>query len=101
MYYPKGMESFSVNQSKTSVDILSTPNLGDLYFSLYTPQQILARKQWQTGYTNYLALLNAEQAYQDALINLVQAHANRYIDTAALFYALGGGWWNREDIPKN
>jgi len=61
----------------------------------------LAKKQYQTGYVNYLALLSAEQSYQQALINLVQAQANRYADTAALFQALGGGWWNRDDIPKN
>jgi NodT family efflux transporter outer membrane factor (OMF) lipoprotein len=61
----------------------------------------LAQKQYQTGYANYLALLSAEQAYQEAVINLVQAQANRYADTAALFQALGGGWWNRTDIPKN
>jgi NodT family efflux transporter outer membrane factor (OMF) lipoprotein len=61
----------------------------------------LARKQFQAGYVNYLALLNAEQAYQQAVINLVQAQANRYADTAALFQALGGGWWNRPDVPKN
>jgi outer membrane protein TolC len=60
----------------------------------------LGRKQFQAGYVNYLALLNAEQAYQQAVINLVQALANRYADTAALFQALGGGWWNRPDIPK-
>lgn len=61
----------------------------------------LTKKQYQTGYVNYLGLLNAEQSYQQALINLVQAQANRYADTAALFQALGGGWWNRPDIPKN
>jgi NodT family efflux transporter outer membrane factor (OMF) lipoprotein len=61
----------------------------------------LARKQFQAGYVNYLALLNAEQSYQQAVINLVQSQANRYADTAALFQALGGGWWNRPDIPKN
>ena len=61
----------------------------------------LARKQYQSGYVNYLALLSAEQGYQQALIALVQAQANRYDDTAALFQALGGGWWNRPDIPKN
>jgi outer membrane protein TolC len=55
----------------------------------------------QVGYVNYLALLSAEQAYQQALMNLVQAQSNRYADTAALFQALGGGWWNRADIPKN
>jgi len=61
----------------------------------------LARNQWQSGYANYLALLNAEQTYQQAVINLVQAQANRYADTAALFQALGGGWWNRSDLTKN
>jgi NodT family efflux transporter outer membrane factor (OMF) lipoprotein len=61
----------------------------------------LTKKQYQTGYVNYLGLLNAEQSYQQALINLVQAQANRYADTAALFQALGGGWWNRPDIPKS
>jgi len=61
----------------------------------------LTKKQYQTGYVNYLGLLSAEQSYQQALINLVQAQANRYADTAALFQALGGGWWNRTDLPKN
>jgi len=60
----------------------------------------LARKQFQSGYVNYLALLSAEQTYQQALINLAQARANRHADTAALFQALGGGWWNRADVPK-
>lgn len=57
----------------------------------------LAGKQFRSGYVNYLALLSAEQAYQQDVINLAQAQAN----TAALFQALGGGWWNRSDIPKN
>jgi NodT family efflux transporter outer membrane factor (OMF) lipoprotein len=61
----------------------------------------LTRKQLAAGYTNYLALLIAEQAYQQAVLNLVQAQANRYADTAALFQALGGGWWNRPDLPKS
>jgi NodT family efflux transporter outer membrane factor (OMF) lipoprotein len=61
----------------------------------------LAGKQFQSGYASYLALLSAEQAYQQAVINLVQAQANRYADTAALFQALGGGWWNRSDVPKS
>jgi len=61
----------------------------------------LAKKQFQSGYANYLALLSAEQAYQQAVINLAQAQANRYADTAVLFHALGGGWWNRPDVPKS
>ncbi len=64
----------------------------------------LTRRQVETGAAgeaNQLALLNAEQAYQQAVINLVQARANRYADTAALFQALGGGWWNRPALAKN
>lgn len=61
----------------------------------------LSRKQYQAGYANYLALLSAEQAYQLAVINLLQVQTNRYSDTVALFQALGGGWWNRGDIPRN
>ena len=58
-------------------------------------------RQVQTGYSSYLSQLTAEQAYQQAHIALVQAQANRYADTAALFQALGGGWWHRADLPKN
>jgi NodT family efflux transporter outer membrane factor (OMF) lipoprotein len=58
-----------------------------------------ARKAQELGSVSYLALLNAEQAYQMAVVNRVQAQANRYADTAALFQSLGGGWWNREEPP--
>jgi outer membrane protein TolC len=61
----------------------------------------LARKQFQAGYANYLTLLSAEQSYDQGLINLVQARASRFADTAALFQALGGGWWNRTDLSRN
>jgi NodT family efflux transporter outer membrane factor (OMF) lipoprotein len=61
----------------------------------------LTRAQVRLGAVNYLALLNAEQAYQTAQINLIQARAGRLADTAALFQALGGGWWNRpEPAPE-
>jgi NodT family efflux transporter outer membrane factor (OMF) lipoprotein len=58
----------------------------------------LAERQTRDGYAAYLGLLSAEQAYQQAEINLIQAQANRYADTAALFQALGGGWWHRADL---
>jgi len=61
----------------------------------------LSQRQWQDGYIGYLAFLSAEQAYQQTRISLVQARANRYADTAALFQALGGGWWNRKDLSKD
>jgi outer membrane protein TolC len=58
----------------------------------------IVRRQLQLGAVSYLALLTAENTYQQAVIALVQARANRYADTAALFQALGGGWWNRSDV---
>lgn len=61
----------------------------------------LSQRQSKAGYANYLSLLSAEQAYQQAQISLVQAQANRYSDTAALFQALGGGWWHRSDLVQD
>lgn len=56
----------------------------------------LARRQFDLGATSYLTLLTAERQHQQARIGVIQAQAARYSDTAALFQALGGGWWNRE-----
>ena len=58
----------------------------------------LVRRQYQLGAIDYLTLLNAQRTWQQARISLVQAEANRYADTAALFQALGGGWWHRTDV---
>jgi NodT family efflux transporter outer membrane factor (OMF) lipoprotein len=55
----------------------------------------LAQRQKSIGSISTVAVMNAEQAYQQAEVTLVQAQANRYADTAGLFQALGGGWWNR------
>jgi NodT family efflux transporter outer membrane factor (OMF) lipoprotein len=60
----------------------------------------IAGQALQLGSISYLSLLNAEQAYQQTVIALAQARANRYADTAALFQALGGGWWNRGDVAS-
>jgi NodT family efflux transporter outer membrane factor (OMF) lipoprotein len=56
----------------------------------------LTQRQMDVGYVNYLTLLNAEITYQQAALSLIQAQATRFGDTAALFQALGGGWWNRK-----
>jgi len=61
----------------------------------------LTSRQFEYGYANFLALLSAEQAWDTAMINLVQAEAQRYADTALLFQALGGGWWNRPEKTKD
>lgn len=54
----------------------------------------LTLEQYQVGGQNYLAVLQAEEQYQNAVIAYVNAQAARYTDTAALYQALGGGWWN-------
>jgi NodT family efflux transporter outer membrane factor (OMF) lipoprotein len=56
----------------------------------------LAQEQFQLGAVSYLSLLNAERQYQQTRIGLVEAQAARFADTAAMFQALGGGWWNRQ-----
>ncbi len=56
----------------------------------------LTRKQYESGSVDFQTLLVVQLNEQLATINLVQAQTNRLGDTAALFQALGGGWWNRE-----
>lgn len=60
----------------------------------------LARDQYRLGAVSLIELLNAETTYEQARIALVQAQAARYADTAALFEALGGGWWHRSDVAQ-
>jgi NodT family efflux transporter outer membrane factor (OMF) lipoprotein len=55
----------------------------------------LSRDQFNAGAISYLSLLTAEQTYQQTKLALVQAEAQRFADTAALFQALGGGWWKQ------
>ncbi len=55
----------------------------------------VTQQRMQSGYTDYLTDLAAAMAYQQAVLNRVQAQATRFGDTAALYQALGGGWWNR------
>jgi NodT family efflux transporter outer membrane factor (OMF) lipoprotein len=54
----------------------------------------LTQRQYELGGATYLALLTAERQHQQAQIGLVQAQAARFADSAALFQALGGGWWH-------
>jgi NodT family efflux transporter outer membrane factor (OMF) lipoprotein len=58
----------------------------------------IARSQLQAGQIAYLSVLSAEQIYQASRLAVVQAEVTRLCDTAALFQALGGGWWNRSDL---
>ena len=60
----------------------------------------ITTERFQAGAIAYLSLLDAQRTYQQARILLVRAQASRYSDTVALFTSLGGGWWNRQDIPE-
>jgi len=55
----------------------------------------LTLSQYRLGGINYIDLLNAQHQYQQTRINRIQAQAIRFNDTAALFQALGGGWWHK------
>jgi len=57
----------------------------------------IAQNRFQSGATSFITMLDAQRTYQQARVALVQAQAARYADTAALFVALGGGWWNRTE----
>jgi NodT family efflux transporter outer membrane factor (OMF) lipoprotein len=56
----------------------------------------VTHQRMQEGYTDYLTELSAAMAHQQAVLTLAQARAIRFGDTAALYQALGGGWWNRK-----
>lgn len=56
---------------------------------------VITRQQFRDGGVSYLNLLTAEQTYQQTKLASIQAEASRFIDTATLYQALGGGWWNR------
>jgi len=60
----------------------------------------IAKNELAAGQISLPSLLLAEQAYDQAEIGLVQARVARYSDTAALYQALGGGWWKRSDLAE-
>jgi NodT family efflux transporter outer membrane factor (OMF) lipoprotein len=61
----------------------------------------VARNQLHAETADELTVLLAERSWQQARLDLVQTEADRFVDTAALFQALGGGWWHRNDAaPK-
>ena len=56
----------------------------------------LTQRQHKSGYLDRLALITAQQNYRQALMIQVQMQSARLGNTASLFQALGGGWWNRQ-----
>ncbi|HEX3483436.1 MAG TPA: efflux transporter outer membrane subunit [Micropepsaceae bacterium] len=81
---------------------LDAENVKTQLYAEQTAEQSLeiTQERFQAGAIAYLSLLDAQRTYQQARIALVIAQANRFADTVALFQALGGGWWNRQDAPE-
>lgn len=60
----------------------------------------VTQAQYRLGGEPFATVLTAEVTYQTALIAEIKAQAARLSDTAGLYQALGGGWWNRQDVAK-
>jgi len=52
----------------------------------------LQRAGYAVGKTDLLRLIDAERSYQQARLGYTRAQAQRYLDSAALMVAMGGGW---------
>jgi NodT family efflux transporter outer membrane factor (OMF) lipoprotein len=55
----------------------------------------IASERYKTGGISELALLDAQRRLLQARLLQSKASADRFRDSATLFQALGGGWWNR------
>lgn len=58
----------------------------------------LERDRYAAGKDSLPQLLDADRRYQDARVGYARARAQRYLDSAQLYVALGGGGW-RDDAP--
>ncbi len=54
----------------------------------------LVQGQYRQGAATYLDVLVAEQQSDQAELSYLSALGQRFVDTASLYQALGGGWWN-------
>jgi NodT family efflux transporter outer membrane factor (OMF) lipoprotein len=53
----------------------------------------ITSQRYEVGGVSLLTLLDAQQKQLTASLDEITAIADRYADSAALFQALGGGWW--------
>ena len=56
----------------------------------------IASRQYESGGVSQLALLDAQRQHLAASVEETRAIGDRFVDSAALFQALGGGWWTAE-----
>ena len=59
-----------------------------------------ASRRYNAGGISQLSLIDSQRQYLLTAIDRTNAAANRYSDSAALFQALGGGWWNEAPPSK-
>lgn len=60
----------------------------------------MASDRYDAGGISQLSLLDAQRQFLQTSIDRTSSAASRYADSASLFQALGGGWWNDPTIPK-
>jgi NodT family efflux transporter outer membrane factor (OMF) lipoprotein len=53
--------------------------------------------RYKAGGVSYYALLDAQEKLLATRLDQTQAIADRFADSAALFQALGGGWWHEQE----
>jgi NodT family efflux transporter outer membrane factor (OMF) lipoprotein len=56
----------------------------------------IAAQRYNAGGISQLALLDAQRQQLQTALDRVTYQAARYSDSATLFQALGGGWWNEQ-----
>jgi NodT family efflux transporter outer membrane factor (OMF) lipoprotein len=56
----------------------------------------LQRLRYDAGKIDLLTLLDAQRSYGQARLGYAQAEGQQLSDSAQLYVALGGGWWNTE-----
>jgi len=52
----------------------------------------LSENRYQSGYSAYIEVLDAQRTYNEASLAFVQARQARLVATVDLFKVLGGGW---------
>ena len=60
----------------------------------------LTRTSYSLGNATLLQVIDAQRQLEQARLGLARAQAQRYLDSAQLFVALGGGWWNQPPFPS-
>jgi outer membrane protein TolC len=53
----------------------------------------LTRRTYAIGSIGIIQVTDAQRQAEQARLGFVRARAQRYLDTAQLFLAMGGGWW--------